>query len=389
MIKTMNSLWHVVSLLASLTLLLVLAVSCTETLDKDVGTQTTTLNDDDEIILQIGDDVTRGDYVAGPSLLKYGVYSYYSDSKINYLANSVVSRAVVGDPWKKSKNIKFPNATRELDFYALAPGFTVSYATTTMTKDEKSVSFKLPTINAQQQDFMFSSLMAQTRNSTNNIIKFNFKHMFSYLRFQSKLNNADIDVTIHSIKLHNLKSTGKFTMDNNKANTGSWVFDANEYDTYEFVLPKDSTLTYKKTLMLHVTDSMLFVMPQKPTLFKIAENSGFAAADSAKQAYASILCRIVNKADNSYVGCTATTWAEVYYPITSATWYTAKQPYGGTYTVSIDFTGGYTYSGLDFLKENTYGDGSLENTSVEGVQGGVYSTADWEDDTDNSETITL
>ena len=387
-VKTIQGLWRVTGLIVSLILLLPIATSCTETLEKDMSSPTTAIDDDDEIIIQIGEDVTRGAYVAGPSLLKYAVYSYYSDTKANYLTNSVLTRAAVGDPWDKSKNIKFPNATRQLDFYAMAPGFRLDNVTSTMTKDEKSVSFKLPTVNAQQTDFMFSSLMGATRTSTNNIIKFNFKHMFSYLRFQSKLINTDIDVTIHSFKLHNLKSTGTFTLSNTKANTGSWTLDDNEYDTYEFVLPKDSALSYNKTLALHVSDSMMFVMPQKPTLFKIAENSGFAEADANKQAYISVLCRIVNKADNSYVGCTATTWAEVYYPIKSASWYSAKQPYGGTYNVILDFTGGYTYEGNDFLKEHS-GDSSLENTSVEGVEGGVYSIADWEDDNDNSETITL
>ena len=383
--------WRIANLMFTLVLLLTIVIGCTETLEKDVGAetiQTTEADDEQDVIILIGDDVTRGEYIAGGSLLKYAVYSYYSDNKRNYLTNSVVSRAAVGDVWSKTKNIKFPNATRELDFYAMAPGFMADNVTTTMTTDLKCVSFKLPTVNSLQTDYMFSSLMGVTRTSTNNIIKFNFKHMFSYLRFQSKLSNADIDVTIHSVRLHNLKSTGTFTLSNTIANTGNWTLDDNEYDTYEFVLPKDSALTYKKTLMLHKTDSLLFVMPQAPTLFKIADNSSFADADANKQAYASVLCRIVNKATNEYVGCTATTWAEVYYPIKSATWYTNKQPYGGTYTVLIDFTGGYTYAGNDFLKEYS-GDGSLENTSVEGVQGGVTSTADWEDDTENSVTITM
>lgn len=389
--KMLNGLWHVMGFMVSFTLLQTTTASCTEALEDDVGKQITedaVIANDDEITILIGDDVTRGAYIAGPALLTYGVYSYYSDTKINYLTNSVLTRNAVGDPWTKSKNIKFPNATRALDFYAMTPGFKVSYASTTMTKDVKSVSFKQPTTNAQQQDFMFSSLMGKTRNSTNNIIKFNFKHMFSYLRFQSKLANADIDVTIHSVRLHNLKSTGTFTMSNTKANAGDWVLDSNEYDTYEFVLPKDSTLSYNKTISLHQADSMLFVMPQKPTLFKFAEGSSFTEADTNLQAYASVLCRIVNKADNSYIGCSSTTWAEVYYPIKSATWYSNKQPYGGTYNVTIDFTGGYTKEGNDFLKEYS-GDSGLENTSVEGVQGGVYSTADWEDDNDNSVTITL
>ena len=375
-------------LAVSFLLLLAVAVGCAEGNDTDVGVSPI----DDEITILIGEDAsfTRGDYIPGSSLLKYAVYSYYSDNKKGYLVNSVVTRDNVGDTWKKSKAIKFPNATRELDFYAMAPSFLFDSddITTVMKTDEKSITYKLPEINGKQTDLMFSSLMGQTRTSTNNVIKFNFKHLFSYLRFQSKLSNEKIDVTVHSIRLHNLKSTATFTMDNNVANAGNWALDDNQYATYEFVLPKDSVLTYKKTLTLHRTDSMLFVMPQKPDLFKFAEGSSFSEADANKQAYASVLCRIVNKADNSYVGCTATTWAEVYYPIKSATWYTAKQPYGGTYNVSVEFTGGYTYAGADFLQENS-DDNSLENESIEGVQGGITSTADWAEDGDNSVTIGL
>ena len=378
--------WYVAGLIVSLMLLSTIAVSCAEGNDTDVGR----FSANDDITILIGEDAcfTRGDYIPGASLKKYAVYSYYSDNKKNYLTNSIVSRENVGDPWKKSKNIKFPNATRALDFYAMAPAFLLDDVTTIMKVDEKNITFTLPGRNDQQVDFMFSSLMGQTRTSTNNVIKFNFKHLFSYLRFQSKLTNDAVDVTIHSIRLHNLKSTGTFTMDNNVSNAGNWTMDEEQYATYEFVLPKDSVLTYKKTLTLHRTDSMLFVMPQIPALFKFTEGSGFAEADANKQAYASVLCRIVNKADGSYVGCTETTWAEVYYPIKSATWFTKKQPYGGTYTVSVEFTGGYTYEGNDFLKEHS-DNGSLENESIEGVQGGITSTSDWEDDDDNSVTITM
>ena len=105
-IKAIKNPMHMARCLISLILLVIAVVSCSETFDSDVGDQTaqSAMNDGD-IIIQIGDDVTRGDYVAGPSLLKYGVYSYYSDNKKTYLSNSIVSRTAVGDPWKKSKNI--------------------------------------------------------------------------------------------------------------------------------------------------------------------------------------------------------------------------------------------------------------------------------------------
>lgn len=375
---------------ASLLLLLAVAAGCSEKLDNDVGGLTA----DDEITFVIGEDdnFTRGAYVEGPALLKYSVYSFYNDTKKLYLSNSLLSREDVTSPWKKSKTVKFPNATRALDFYAMAPEFTGSIVTqSTMKPEDKQFTYTLPTVNDQQVDFMFSSLMGKTRTETNNVIKFNFKHLFCYLRFQSKLSNENIDVTIHSVRLHNLKSTGTFTIDSNVANTGSWALSDDQYATYEFVLPKDSVLTYKKTLTLHRTDSLLFVMPQNPTLFKFNEGSSFAEADAEgnKQAYASVLCRIKNKATGEFIGpCSETTWAEVYYPIKSATWITAKQPFGTTKSVSIEFTGGYTYEGLDYLKE--YSDnGSLENESVEGVKGGIDASADWEDDAENSVTITL
>ena len=377
------------SISLSLLFLLLIAFGCTDGLDKDSGGLA---DEDDDIpaIIEIGEDVTRGPYVEGPSLTKYAVYSFYNDTKKVYLSNSILTRAKKGDPWSQSKVVKYPTATREMDFYAMAPGFSGddNIKKTSMTPTAKYIIYTMPTTNALQTDFMFSSLMASTRKATNNIIKFNFKHMFTYLRFQAKLSNADIDVKIHSITLHNLKSTGTFTMSNDKANTGDWELDNDAYADYEYVLPVDSALIYKKNLTLHRTDSMLFVMPQNPKLFKFEEGSSFAEADALKQAYASIKCRIVNKETGNYIGCSETTYAEVYYPIKTASWITAKQPYGTTKNVSLEFTGGYTKEGNDFLKEYS-GDAGLENTSVEGVQGGIYSTEDWVDDTVNSVTITL
>ncbi|SNU04723.1 Fimbrillin-like [Prevotellaceae bacterium MN60] len=372
---------------AFLGFLLTTAISCADGLDPEASGLLAD-NDEQEAVIQIGEDVTRGAYVAGPSLTRYAIYGFYNDKKTLYLNNSILTRDKPGDAWKKSKAVQYPSATRAVDFYAMAPGFSGGLVTSSkMQQTEKYIKLTMPTVNSLQTDYMFSSIMAQTRKATNNIVKFNFKHIFCYLRFTSKLSNADIDVTIHSVKLHNLKSTGTFTMDNNKANTGSWTLD-DAYADYEFILPKDSLLTYKKTVTLHHTDSLLFVMPQNPTLFKFAEGKSFEEADANKQAYASVKCRITKKDDGSYIGCTSTTWAEVYYPINSASWVTKSQPFGTTKAVSIEFTGGYTKEGNDFLKEYS-GDSNLENTSIEGVQGGIYSTEDWVDDTDNSVTITL
>lgn len=153
------------SILLSLLFLLLTAFSCTEGLNKDaVGLADE--EDDIPAIIEIGEDVTRGPYVEGPSLTKYAIYSFYSDTKKVYLSNSILTRSKAGDPWSQSKIVKYPTATRELDFYAMAPGYTGYTITNSYMKpDAKYITYTMPTTNALQTDFMFSSLMASTRKN--------------------------------------------------------------------------------------------------------------------------------------------------------------------------------------------------------------------------------
>lgn len=385
--QMLHQLWQAKVTFSGLLLIMMLLAACTVVSgDEDVGNVSE--NDMPPATILIGEDAygTRGAYQQGKEITEYAVYSFYTETKKTWTNNSVLTKNANGT-WSRTKEINYPNQTTAIDIFAMKPGFKEhGIEKTRMTATEKSIVYTVPNRNDKQEDFMFSSLMNKTMQGTNNTIQFNFRHMFSYLRFKAKLANDEIGVTIHSVVLHNLKSKGKFTLSNDVANEGTWALE-DVYDDYEFVLPKDSMLAYNVTRSIHAEDSMLFVLPQNPDLFKMDESIKFSYADSLNQAYVEILCKVVDKNSNTEIGNDIDGWAHVFYPIKTAKWLSAKYPFGGSFTLTLTFTGGYTYDGEDFLSK--YSNGVIENTSVEGVKGGITTTADWEDDTVNSETLTM
>ena len=173
----------------------------------------------------IGEDApaTRGANQEARDMTEYAVYSFYTESKKTWTNNSVLTKNANG-VWTRTKEINFPDRTTAINIFAMKPGFKGhGIEKTMMLSTQKYIVYTVPNRNDKQEDFMFSSLMNKTMQGTNNTIQFNFRHMFSYLRFKAKLANAEIDVTIHSIVLHNLKSKGKFTLDNDVANEGTWA----------------------------------------------------------------------------------------------------------------------------------------------------------------------
>ena len=67
-------------------------------------------------------------------------------------------------------------------------------------------------------------------------------------------------------------------------------------------------------------------------------------------------------------------------------WKSTSSPFSGTYNVAVNFTGGYTYEGEDFLKKHT--NGALTMVSMEPIQCFLV-TNPWEDDDYNSQTLEM
>ena len=368
------------------TVLLPTLVSCTAS-EKDIGD----INDDEAITFLVADDdegFTRGAYETAKQFTSYSIYSFFELSKRQYVGNVMMNKQADGS-WTSSRTISFPGKNA-LDFFAMKPAFVRDdVKELTMTWDEKSFVHTLPNANYKQTDFMISSLLDKTKEETGGTLLFKFKHIFSYLRFVGKTSLENVNVKVHSLTIHNIKSTGKFTFSNTVERDGSWEL-RDDLDDYTFLLPTDKDLTSKNAL-IHITDSMLFVMSQTPKVFTIADNTSFADADTNGEAYLEIECRIWKMEDDGvtprYIGCAADTWAKVYYPLSATTkWQTASSPFSGTYNVMFDFTGGYTHEGEDFLKK--YTNGEMKMISIEPVQSFLV-TNPWEDDDYNSQTLEM
>ncbi len=373
----------------ALTIILLPTLSSCTVSEIDVGE----INDNEPIRFLVADDEewgTRGAYETAKQFSEYAIYSFNGKTGRSHISNVVMTRKDDGS-WKGSRSITFPGKN-PLDFYALKPGFKRDDVTElAMTIDDKSFVHKLPNANYKQTDFMFSSLLNKTKEATGGSIMFKFKHMFAYLRFVGKCSVEGLNVKVRSLTIHNIKSTGKFTFSTTKERTGSWEL-RDDVDNYTYLLPEERELT-DKNVALHTTDSMLFVMAQVPAVFAITENGSFADADKVgeEKAYMEVECRLWKMSDDGvtpqYIGCAADTWAKVYLPLSATTkWKTTASPYGGTFNVMLDFTGGYTYEGEDFLKKHT--NGEMTMVSIEPVQTFLV-TNPWEDDDYNSQTLEM
>lgn len=361
-------------------------MGCTAS-ENDVGDTA----DNESIRFLVADDdegFTRGKYETALQFNNYAIYSFIGSVKRLYVGNVVMTKQTDGS-WTSSRTISFPGKN-SLDFFALKPGFDRDdVKELTMTYDEKSFVHTLPNANYKQTDFMISSLLDKTKEETGGTLLFKFKHLFSYLRFVGKTSLENVNIKVHSLTIHNIKSTGKFTFSNTVERDGSWELQ-DDVDDYTYLMPADRDLTSKNAL-IHTTDSMLFVMSQSPTVFAISDNTSFADADANKEAYLEIECRIWKMADDGvtpqYIGCTADSWAKVYYPLAATTkWQTNASPFSGTYNIMFDFTGGYTHEGEDFLKK--YTNGEMKMISIEPVQSFLV-TNPWEDDDYNSQTLEM
>lgn len=361
-------------------------MGCTAS-ENDVGDTA----DNESIRFLVADDYegfTRGKYETALQFNNYAIYSFIGSVKRLYVGNVVMTKQTDGS-WTSSRTISFPGKN-SLDFFALKPGFDRDdVKELTMTYDEKSFVHTLPNANYKQTDFMISSLLDKTKEETGGTLLFKFKHLFSYLRFVGKTSLENVNIKVHSLTIHNIKSTGKFTFSNTVERDGSWEL-RDDVDDYTYLMPADRDLTSKNAL-IHTTDSMLFVMSQSPTVFAISDNTSFADADANKEAYLEIECRIWKMADDGvtpqYIGCTADSWAKVYYPLAATTkWQTNASPFSGTYNIMFDFTGGYTHEGEDFLKK--YTNGEMKMISIEPVQSFLV-TNPWEDDDYNSQTLEM
>lgn len=259
-----------------------------------------------------------------------------------------------------SSDIRYwPTTDTKLNFYAVNPGsnplFTWKFTNTQkeinyICYDEYIASnFYLEEDGTKKKyltnkDAMYAVAKEQTHETNGGKVKFTFKHILSQVVFKAKTQyDNDMEVDINGVSIHNFQTGGTFTIPVGEPAQGNWSPN-NQNQPSGFTVKKveenkNITVTTSKNAV-EISDGPMLFVPQKLT--KWAVPSTIAAANTAKQSYLKITCKI--KQGGAYLFGSDSGYKDLYVPF-EADW----QP-GKRYIYTLIFGGGYDDDGHQILK---------------------------------------
>jgi len=335
---------------------------------------------------------TRGVYIQKSS--QYSKFSMFGVYNGTLRWNDVVQTKQADGTWKASKATSWP--TKAMDAFAILPGSDAPVVSNIVMKKPtggtadftKSFEYEVPDSNKHQVDLMYASALNITSKTYGGKVKLTFKHGLSMLRFYIRLLIADIDVTVKSVSLHNVRTSGKFEFNKKTNSSGTWVPSNEKWGKVTQVFGEPVDLQYNMNLQCS-GDSMLFLLPKQTTTAWVSRGTGAnsvklyqstAEADAAHDSYLEVVCKISK--DNGSGGKVylrpdysgwqdADEWVSVYFAYSKKTWNAAT-----TNNVNIKFDVPYDANGNP-IELPPY-------TPTTNLGYSVTIEEDWTDDSDNS-----
>ena len=259
----------------------------------------------------------------------YGVEISYQDGIWNYT--------------RSNDQLFWPHVD-PLDFYAISP---VTYHPTgwDINATNPSLSFSLwdeyVTTGSPNVDVMYAIAKNQTKATNNGKVKLVFKHALSQVLFKAKTKNEQIQVQIESLILHNVYSSGTFTLLSSESEVSNW-------SNYGVVMPytigmQASPLGVSTTVVSISGDKTMLYIPQQrpewnPSMYGISE-----VKNNKLQSYLEITCKIwqnVGEGKEYFVG-TNDNYGKTYVPF-SVDWQSGKR-----YVYTLCFGAGYNADGSE------------------------------------------
>ena len=236
-----------------------------------------------------------------------------------------------------------------------------------------SFSYTAPTAIDDQVDLMAAT--AENKTSAGGDVALAFKHLLSQISIQAKA-ATNLTVTIKSVELHNVKTTGTF---NGTALTEGTAIDNYAIDFTEQALAADGAVADL------TDDNVLLLVPQTtdawPTGAGSAQSISYNDGESgAKGSYIKVELKVKN-GETQVLPTSGTGYATVYFPL-AITW-TAQKHY--TYTLTFGDSSspsdGFGYTG-EIGDTDTEGSGNPKDAEPTGVTkiGYTVTVSDWEDE---------
>ena len=253
--------------------------------------------------------------------------------------------------YANSADIKYwPGTVKPLDFYAVNPAtFDMENMMThygwNFNKDSQQITYTCIDEFGQNKgisnlDVMYATAKNQTKDNNAGKVGLVFKHILCQVAFKAKTQDANMQVEIESINIHNVNTGGIFTIPTGIPANKDWQLTG---ISRTFSIGMNGTTSVNNTGTDVFTKPILFV-PQQLTKWATTASTPMTIeeADVAKQCYLEIICKI--SIDGTYPHGTATKFEKLYVPF-EADW----QP-GKRYVYTLIFGGGYDRDGKAILQ---------------------------------------
>lgn len=236
----------------------------------------------------------------------------------------------------------WPGTVKPLNFYAVNP-YTFnddelrSHYGWKINKAEQQITYTCideygKNIGHSNIDVMYATAKKQTKDNNAGKVSLLFKHILSQVAFKAKTQDANVQVEIESIDIHNVNTGGIFTVPTGTPANTDWNLTG---ISRTFSIGMDGPISVTNTVTDVFTKPILFV-PQK-----LEKWTTTTAVGATTGCYLEISCKI--SIDHTYPHGSATEFEKLYIPF-KADW----QP-GKRYVYTLIFGGGYTANGNPVL----------------------------------------
>ncbi|MBQ0048729.1 MAG: fimbrillin family protein [Bacteroidales bacterium] len=237
----------------------------------------------------------------GSSLKQFKTTAFLKqDNTYNTFMNTVVSQA--NGEWVTADKYVWPY-NGSLTFYSVAPSTlnTTMPAADDYERVAPTFTFTAASDAANQSDVLYAVNADHqfTGSLASSIVNVNFRHALSQVVFKAKCENTQWEVSISDVKVHNLKSSGVYTLPmqttapltNNDDVRGSWDL-ADELHSYNTGLESPVKNISEDVVELTSSSSLpLLLLPQSTTAWDPKNDPKCAQ----KGSYFTIRCQLQQK----------------------------------------------------------------------------------------------
>ncbi|MGP1591076.1 MAG: fimbrillin family protein [Prevotella sp.] len=264
-----------------------------------------------------------------------GVKIHYDGTKWDYAVSSEIFY------WPSSA----------LNIYAISPAEHSNIIPGFGTSTALNFTYTASETNSEQADVMYASKLAFSKPS-DATVPLKFKHALSQLVFKGKAMD-DMTVRIKSIKVHNIKKSGKFTFPGtetaNGSEKGSWELTGNadaDYivGTVNNSPTNDAPINGATLTDITKSDGVLLILPQTAKKWTTTETTAvpISTAETNHECYLELELKITQK--GLFLVGNSSNYGKLYVPFGGTAWEPGKK-----YIYTLNFGGGYKEDGTLML----------------------------------------